>query len=198
MTMNPAQGSGQVSVFKHASRNRMYPLGALSRGVNAHLGLCVQSPQLGLKMNPPPIQEKPAKSTKKAPPTKEELQKMTVRRVFVFFLLCACCTSGAITRQLTAASLFISFKGDVGERIHEQQKRRASRRRREGDEAAEAFPVRDAQQDGGLFSGSLRRGPRTHQHVDPHSVHGGHGHWRTPAAGVRLPPIYTASFIMYE
>ncbi|KAM9366985.1 eukaryotic translation initiation factor 4 gamma 2a [Symphorus nematophorus] len=36
-----------------------------------------QSPQLGLKINPPPIQEKPAKSTKKAPPTKEELCKMT-------------------------------------------------------------------------------------------------------------------------
>ncbi|XP_038556976.1 eukaryotic translation initiation factor 4 gamma 2-like [Micropterus salmoides] len=33
--------------------------------------------QLGLKTNPPPIQEKPAKSTKKAPPTKEELHKMT-------------------------------------------------------------------------------------------------------------------------
>uniref|UniRef100_A0AAQ4PGZ8 Eukaryotic translation initiation factor 4 gamma 2 n=1 Tax=Gasterosteus aculeatus aculeatus TaxID=481459 RepID=A0AAQ4PGZ8_GASAC len=32
-----------------------------------------QSPQLGLKINPPPIQEKPAKVTKKAPPTKEEL-----------------------------------------------------------------------------------------------------------------------------
>uniref|UniRef100_A0A7N6F7I2 Eukaryotic translation initiation factor 4 gamma 2 n=1 Tax=Anabas testudineus TaxID=64144 RepID=A0A7N6F7I2_ANATE len=40
-------------------------------------GLLGQSPQLGLKNNPPPIQEKPAKSTKKAPPTKEELQKMT-------------------------------------------------------------------------------------------------------------------------
>jgi len=36
-----------------------------------------QSPQLGLKTNPPPIQEKPAKSNKKAPPTKEELRKMT-------------------------------------------------------------------------------------------------------------------------
>lgn len=48
MTMIPAQGS---------------PLG--------------QSPQLGLKINPPHIQEKPAKSTKKAPPTKEELRKMT-------------------------------------------------------------------------------------------------------------------------
>uniref|UniRef100_A0A7N8XJ00 Eukaryotic translation initiation factor 4 gamma 2 n=1 Tax=Mastacembelus armatus TaxID=205130 RepID=A0A7N8XJ00_9TELE len=36
-----------------------------------------QSPQLGLKMNPPPIQEKPAKSNKKAPPTKEDLHKMT-------------------------------------------------------------------------------------------------------------------------
>uniref|UniRef100_A0A3B4VPK6 Eukaryotic translation initiation factor 4 gamma 2 n=1 Tax=Seriola dumerili TaxID=41447 RepID=A0A3B4VPK6_SERDU len=36
-----------------------------------------QPPQLGLKTNPPPIQEKPAKSNKKAPPTKEELHKMT-------------------------------------------------------------------------------------------------------------------------
>ncbi|KAM4593195.1 eukaryotic translation initiation factor 4 gamma 2a [Odontesthes bonariensis] len=33
--------------------------------------------QLGLKTNPPPIQEKPAKPNKKAPPTKEELRKMT-------------------------------------------------------------------------------------------------------------------------
>ncbi|XP_030576637.1 eukaryotic translation initiation factor 4 gamma 2a [Archocentrus centrarchus] len=33
--------------------------------------------QLGLKASPPPIQEKPAKSNKKAPPTKEELCKMT-------------------------------------------------------------------------------------------------------------------------
>nr|XP_019954444.1 PREDICTED: eukaryotic translation initiation factor 4 gamma 2-like [Paralichthys olivaceus] len=36
-----------------------------------------QSPQLGLKTNPLPIQEKPVKSIKKAPPTKEELHKMT-------------------------------------------------------------------------------------------------------------------------
>uniref|UniRef100_A0A3Q3R9J6 Eukaryotic translation initiation factor 4 gamma 2 n=2 Tax=Monopterus albus TaxID=43700 RepID=A0A3Q3R9J6_MONAL len=36
-----------------------------------------QTPQLGLKTSPPPIQEKPAKPTKKAPPTKEELSKMT-------------------------------------------------------------------------------------------------------------------------
>ncbi|XP_072320773.1 eukaryotic translation initiation factor 4 gamma 2a isoform X2 [Eucyclogobius newberryi] len=35
-----------------------------------------QSPQLGLRSNPPPIQEK-AKSNKKAPPTKEELRKTT-------------------------------------------------------------------------------------------------------------------------
>ncbi|XP_024151019.2 eukaryotic translation initiation factor 4 gamma 2a, partial [Oryzias melastigma] len=33
--------------------------------------------QLGLKSTPPPIQEKPMKSSKKAPPTKEELCKMT-------------------------------------------------------------------------------------------------------------------------
>jgi len=35
-----------------------------------------QPPQLGLKTNPPPIQEKP-KTNKKPPPTKEELLKMT-------------------------------------------------------------------------------------------------------------------------
>ncbi|XP_061599039.1 eukaryotic translation initiation factor 4 gamma 2a [Cololabis saira] len=33
--------------------------------------------QLGLKTNPPPIQEKPTKSNKRAPPTKEEMRKMT-------------------------------------------------------------------------------------------------------------------------
>ncbi|XP_062278880.1 eukaryotic translation initiation factor 4 gamma 2a [Scomber scombrus] len=44
---------------------------------SAQGSLLGQSPQLGLKQNPPPIQEKPAKSTKKAPPTKEELHKMT-------------------------------------------------------------------------------------------------------------------------
>nr|DBA17612.1 TPA: hypothetical protein GDO54_003032 [Pyxicephalus adspersus] len=36
-----------------------------------------QTPQLGLKTNPPPIQEKPAKSVKKPPPSKEELLKLT-------------------------------------------------------------------------------------------------------------------------
>uniref|UniRef100_A0A670HTW5 Eukaryotic translation initiation factor 4 gamma 2 n=1 Tax=Podarcis muralis TaxID=64176 RepID=A0A670HTW5_PODMU len=36
-----------------------------------------QPPQLGLKTNPPLIQEKPAKTTKKPPPSKEELLKMT-------------------------------------------------------------------------------------------------------------------------
>ncbi|TWW68036.1 Eukaryotic translation initiation factor 4 gamma 2 [Takifugu flavidus] len=40
-----------------------------------------QSPQLGLKITPPPIQEKPAKSSKKAPLTKEELHKMTAALV---------------------------------------------------------------------------------------------------------------------
>uniref|UniRef100_A0A4W5NZV5 Eukaryotic translation initiation factor 4 gamma 2 n=1 Tax=Hucho hucho TaxID=62062 RepID=A0A4W5NZV5_9TELE len=34
-------------------------------------------PLLGLKTNPPPIQEKPPKTTKKPPPAKEELLKMT-------------------------------------------------------------------------------------------------------------------------
>ncbi|XP_063294356.1 eukaryotic translation initiation factor 4 gamma 2 [Pelobates fuscus] len=36
-----------------------------------------QTPQLGLKTNPPPIQEKPPKSVKKPPPSKEELIKLT-------------------------------------------------------------------------------------------------------------------------
>ncbi|XP_040266298.1 eukaryotic translation initiation factor 4 gamma 2 isoform X2 [Bufo bufo] len=36
-----------------------------------------QTPQLGLKTNPPPIQEKPAKSVKKPPPSREELLKLT-------------------------------------------------------------------------------------------------------------------------
>uniref|UniRef100_A0A8C7UQE3 Eukaryotic translation initiation factor 4 gamma 2 n=1 Tax=Oncorhynchus mykiss TaxID=8022 RepID=A0A8C7UQE3_ONCMY len=36
-----------------------------------------QPPLLGLKTNPPPIQEKPPKTTKKPPPAKEELLKMT-------------------------------------------------------------------------------------------------------------------------
>ncbi|XP_062327101.1 eukaryotic translation initiation factor 4 gamma 2a, partial [Osmerus eperlanus] len=36
-----------------------------------------QPPQLGLKTNPPPIQEKPPKTNKKPPPAKEELLKMT-------------------------------------------------------------------------------------------------------------------------
>uniref|UniRef100_A0A674EQT0 Eukaryotic translation initiation factor 4 gamma 2 n=1 Tax=Salmo trutta TaxID=8032 RepID=A0A674EQT0_SALTR len=36
-----------------------------------------QSPQLGLKSNPLPIQEKPQKSSKKPPPAREELLKMT-------------------------------------------------------------------------------------------------------------------------
>lgn len=37
-----------------------------------------QPPQLGLKTNPPPIQEKPQKTNKKPPPAREELLKMTV------------------------------------------------------------------------------------------------------------------------
>ena len=37
-----------------------------------------QTPQLGLKTNPPLIQEKPAKTSKKPPPSKEELLKLTV------------------------------------------------------------------------------------------------------------------------
>lgn len=38
----------------------------------------LKPPQLGLKTNPPLIQEKPQKTSKKPAPTKEELIKMTV------------------------------------------------------------------------------------------------------------------------
>lgn len=38
----------------------------------------LKPPQLGLKTNPPLIQEKPQKTIKKPAPTKEELLKMTV------------------------------------------------------------------------------------------------------------------------
>lgn len=54
-----------------------------------HLGLknvpaLPQPPQLGLKTNPPPIQEKPQKTNKKPPPAKEELLKTTVRNSNLF------------------------------------------------------------------------------------------------------------------
>lgn len=44
-----------------------------------------QPPQLGLKTNPPPIQEKPQKTNKKPPPAREELLKMTVSRTKCIF-----------------------------------------------------------------------------------------------------------------
>lgn len=43
-----------------------------------YLMCSLQPPQLGLKTNPPLIQEKPQKTIKKPAPTKEELLKMTV------------------------------------------------------------------------------------------------------------------------
>lgn len=42
--------------------------------------ILLQPPQLGLKTNPPPIQEKPQKTNKKPPPAREELLKMTVSK----------------------------------------------------------------------------------------------------------------------
>lgn len=54
-----------------------------------------QPPQLGLKTNPPPIQEKPQKTNKKPPPAKEELLKMTVGKkknlYFPLFSVYNCC-----------------------------------------------------------------------------------------------------------
>ncbi|XP_051997510.1 eukaryotic translation initiation factor 4 gamma 2-like [Xyrauchen texanus] len=43
-----------------------------------------QPPQLGLKTNPPPIHEKPQKISKKPPPAKEELLKMTETAVATY------------------------------------------------------------------------------------------------------------------
>ncbi|TDH17051.1 hypothetical protein EPR50_G00004420 [Perca flavescens] len=72
ISLRPAQSFilSKKQIPKLQPQMTMYPSSAQS----APLG---QAPQLGLKINPPPIQEKPAKSTKKAPPTKEELRKMT-------------------------------------------------------------------------------------------------------------------------
>uniref|UniRef100_A0A8C9XAL8 Eukaryotic translation initiation factor 4 gamma 2 n=1 Tax=Sander lucioperca TaxID=283035 RepID=A0A8C9XAL8_SANLU len=72
ISLRPAQSFilSKKQIPKLQPQMTMYP----SSAQGAPLG---QAPQLGLKINPPPIQEKPAKSTKKAPPTKEELRKMT-------------------------------------------------------------------------------------------------------------------------
>lgn len=58
-----------------------------SEGPSSSIPCSILPPQLGLKTNPPPIQEKPQKINKKPPPSKEELLKMTVRCLLLHFLL---------------------------------------------------------------------------------------------------------------
>ncbi|XP_041795796.1 eukaryotic translation initiation factor 4 gamma 2a, partial [Chelmon rostratus] len=70
ISLRPAQSF----ILNKKQAPKLQPPMTMIPGQGSSLG---QSPQLGLKINPPPIQEKPAKSTKKAPPTKEELCKMT-------------------------------------------------------------------------------------------------------------------------
>lgn len=78
--------------------------------------------QLGLKANPPPIQEKPAKSNKKAPPTKEELCKMTVSlfKALPMTSYVMCYIWGLHSLIFFYSPLI--FKGDTTHRLPKQQK----------------------------------------------------------------------------
>ncbi|XP_068178970.1 eukaryotic translation initiation factor 4 gamma 2a [Antennarius striatus] len=67
ISLRPAQSF----ILNKKQAQKLQPQMTLISGQSSPLG------QLGLKSSPPPIQEKPAKSIKKAPPTKEELHKMT-------------------------------------------------------------------------------------------------------------------------
>lgn len=82
------------------------------------------APQLGLKASPPPIQEKPAKSNKKAPPTKEELCKMTVS--YTSCTLVPSCVMFCMYSVQNLMGFFPPFpspnKGNTTGRLPEQQK----------------------------------------------------------------------------
>ncbi|XP_053722323.1 eukaryotic translation initiation factor 4 gamma 2a [Synchiropus splendidus] len=67
-----------------------------------------QAPQLGLKTNPPPIQEKPAKSNKKAPPTKEELLKVTEKLVSDYLTSGNVNDAVAAVKEMRAPKHFLS------------------------------------------------------------------------------------------
>uniref|UniRef100_A0AAV2L2J4 Eukaryotic translation initiation factor 4 gamma 2 n=1 Tax=Knipowitschia caucasica TaxID=637954 RepID=A0AAV2L2J4_KNICA len=78
ISLRPAQSfllnKNQVPKLQPQIPNMMPPSAQPPRTQTPPLG---QPPQLGLKTNPPPIQEKPPKISKKPPPAREELIKMT-------------------------------------------------------------------------------------------------------------------------
>ncbi|XP_046897533.1 eukaryotic translation initiation factor 4 gamma 2a [Hypomesus transpacificus] len=78
ISLRPAQSfllnKNQVPKLQPQIPNMIPPSAQPPRTQTPPLG---QPPQLGLKTNPPPIQEKPPKTNKKPPPAKEELLKMT-------------------------------------------------------------------------------------------------------------------------
>ncbi|KAA8590358.1 hypothetical protein FQN60_014292 [Etheostoma spectabile] len=78
ISLRPAQSfllnKNQVPKLQPQIPTMMPPSAQPPRTQTPPLG---QPPQLGLKTNPPPIQEKPQKINKKPPPAKEELLKMT-------------------------------------------------------------------------------------------------------------------------
>ncbi|XP_065812704.1 eukaryotic translation initiation factor 4 gamma 2b [Labrus bergylta] len=78
ISLRPAQSfllnKNQVPKLQPQIPNMMPPSAQPPRTQTPPLG---QPPQLGLKTNPPPIQEKPQKINKKPPPAREELLKMT-------------------------------------------------------------------------------------------------------------------------
>uniref|UniRef100_A0A3B4B591 Eukaryotic translation initiation factor 4 gamma 2 n=1 Tax=Periophthalmus magnuspinnatus TaxID=409849 RepID=A0A3B4B591_9GOBI len=78
ISLRPAQSfllnKNQVPKLQPQIPNMMPPSAQPPRTQTPPLG---QPPQLGLKTNPPPIQEKPPKTSKKPPPAREELIKMT-------------------------------------------------------------------------------------------------------------------------
>ncbi|XP_072291679.1 eukaryotic translation initiation factor 4 gamma 2b [Eucyclogobius newberryi] len=78
ISLRPAQSfllnKNQAPKLQPQIPNMMPPSAQPPRTQTPPLG---QTPQLGLKTNPPPIQEKPQKISKKPPPAREELIKMT-------------------------------------------------------------------------------------------------------------------------
>uniref|UniRef100_A0AAY4DNV8 Eukaryotic translation initiation factor 4 gamma 2 n=1 Tax=Denticeps clupeoides TaxID=299321 RepID=A0AAY4DNV8_9TELE len=78
ISLRPAQSfllnKNQVPKLQPQISNMIPPSAQPPRTQTPPLG---QPPQLGLKTNPPLIQEKPQKTNKKPPPSKEELLKMT-------------------------------------------------------------------------------------------------------------------------
>ncbi|KAI1903887.1 hypothetical protein AGOR_G00000040 [Albula goreensis] len=66
-----------------------------------------QPPQLGLKTNPPPIQEKPPKTSKKPPPAKEELLKLAETVVWEYLSSSNMEEALACVREMKAPKHFL-------------------------------------------------------------------------------------------